>query len=348
MDNEYWKKAVKYKILRYKIMQSNPFRVVKTIAIDDEPVIYLFYVACGTNMGDHAIVRAETEYIYKCLGTNVNIIEIKTSQTEAAILYLKKKIRKQDMIILSGGGYIGDEYIEVYSPLKKILKEFKDFKTIIFPQTIYFSNFHREKKFAALCKNHNQLKIFVREKKSLDIFKKNGIDAYLVPDIVLSQVPRKHNEYNNILLCMRNDVEKRISDSEVKQLSALLQEYGSVTVTDTVEPEIFPFSQRFFFLDRMLYNFSNSKIVVTDRIHGMIFSYLTNTPCLVFGNYNHKVESEYQWIKDCKNIRFICAFDRNEIRSSVSELLSITDSQNKTYIEKFDKLEEILKQYYEQ
>ena len=190
--------------------------------------------------------------------------------------------------------------------------------------------------------------IFVREKKSLEIFRENGITAYLVPDIVLSQIPQKHNANEKILLCMRNDVEKNISDSQVNQLYKVLQMYGSVTITDTVESTVFPFVRRFAYLDKMLNLFSNSRLVVTDRIHGMIFSYLTNTPCLVFGNYNHKVESEYEWIKDCPNIYFMKSFDIEKINEKVSEMIDCFYSDNKGLHEKFVRLEEVVKSYYEQ
>lgn len=347
MDIKYWKKAIKYHLIKNKVKKNNPF-VKERVSCEEPPIIYLFYVACGTNMGDHAIVRAETEFIYRCLGDKVKIVEIQTGQTESAIDYLRESIREQDLIALSGGGYIGDEYIEVYSPLKQILKEFFENKTIIFPQTIYFSEFYREKQFSKLCKNHKNLTIFVREKKSYEIFQNMNISTYLVPDIVLSQNPKEHEAYGDILLCMRNDVEKKISDSQVQKLFGVLQNYGSVTVTDTVEPTLFPFEERFVYLDKMLEFFSNSRLVVTDRIHGMIFSYLTSTPCLVFGNYNHKVESEYEWIKDCPNIYFLKSFDIDKINKKLSELTDCSYSKNKGLNEKFARLEEILKIYYEQ
>lgn len=347
MDIKYWKKAIKYQLIKNKVKKNNSFST-EGFSASDSPVIYLLYVACGTNMGDHAIVRAETEYIKRYLGDNVAIVEIQTGQTESAIGYLRKNIRKQDLLIFSGGGYIGDEYIEVYTPLKRILKEFRKYKTIVFPQTIYFSNAQREKQFAEICRKHESLSIFVREKKSCEIFQKMGIATYLVPDIVLSQSPKSHGPREDILLCMRNDVEKNMSDSQVEQVLMMLQKFGAVTVTDTVEPHIFPFDERFVYLDKMLTAFSKSKLVVTDRIHGMIFSYLTNTPCLVFGNYNHKVESEYEWIKDCPNIRFMKVFDIEKIQEEVSELIACGDSCNKSYIEKFVKLEEVLKEYYGQ
>lgn len=345
MDIKYWKKAIKYQLIKNKVKRNNPF-IKGSVSYEDSPIIYLFYVACGTNMGDHAIVRAETEFINRCLGDKITIVEVQTGQTESAIDYLRKNIRKQDLIILSGGGYIGDEYIEVYTPLKRILKEFCKNKIIVFPQTIYFSDAHREKRFSELCKKHENLTIFVREKKSCEIFQSIGITAYLVPDIVFSQNPKKHNAYEDILLCMRNDVEKNLSDSQVQDLFAILKNFGSVIATDTVESTVFPFDQRFEYLDKMLNNFSNSKLVVTDRIHGMIFSYLTNTPCLVFGNYNHKVESEYEWIKDCNNIHFMKSFDIDKIYAEISELISCSCSENKGHNEKFVKLEETLRIYY--
>jgi pyruvyl transferase EpsI len=51
--------------------------------------------------------------------------------------------------------------------------------------------------------------------------------------------------------------------------------------------------------------FAKSKLVITDRLHGMIFSAITGTPCIVFANSNGKVEAEYQWIQSLPYIRFV-------------------------------------------
>lgn len=348
MATSYLKKNIKYYLIRNKIIKCNKFPIENSIICKTKPNLYLFYVACGTNMGDHAIVRAEKEFINNCLGYDVNIVEIRTNQTESAILYLKKNIKENDIIILSGGGYIGDEYIEIYSPLKKILKYFKNYRTIIFPQTICFFKQSNESKFATLCKKHKNLEIFVREDKSREIFTKIGINVHLVPDIVLSVTPQTHISNNEILLCMRNDVEKKLSNLTVKEIQNVLNEYGNVIVTDTVEKNIFSMKDRFTVLDNMLNNFSNSKLVVTDRIHGMIFSYLTNTPCLVFGNYNHKVEYEYLWIKECSNIKFISNFDKTEFKKLIEYVLVNKKTNNESLKDKFIKLEEVLRLYYEQ
>ena len=52
-------------------------------------------------------------------------------------------------------------------------------------------------------------------------------------------------------------------------------------------------------------NFSSSKIVITDRLHGLIFSKITSTPCIAIDNSNNKIRETYNaWLKGNKNIYF--------------------------------------------
>lgn len=53
-----------------------------------------------------------------------------------------------------------------------------------------------------------------------------------------------------------------------------------------------------------LKEFSNSQIVVTDRLHGMIFAALTGTPCIALNNSDRKVEGVYAWLSDLPFIFF--------------------------------------------
>ena len=54
---------------------------------------------------------------------------------------------------------------------------------------------------------------------------------------------------------------------------------------------------------------AKSEIVITDRLHGMIFSVITQTSCIVFRNYNHKLSSSYQWFKNLNYIKFLDDFN---------------------------------------
>lgn len=342
---QYMKKYIKYELIKRKIIKNNYFEFPQKTS--DKPTIFLFFVACGRNMGDHAIVKSETDFIKKILGQNVEIIEITTSQTESALLNLKKYLKPKDIIILSGGGYLGDEYIEAYSPLLKLMKMFSKNKIIIFPQTIYFKNKIQEKIFIKACKKCHKLAIFTREKKSYEIFKSYDINTFLTPDIVLSNAIKIHENEEKILVCLRQDVERGLSSEDNKKIVQIAEKYGEVCITDTVEKTTFAQDERFIYLNSLVRKFATSKLVITDRIHGMIFAYLTNTPCIVFSNYNHKVEGEYEWLKESSKICYLSTFAEDKLSESIDRVLQKQNYDNLPLTNKYYELEEILKKYYE-
>jgi len=45
--------------------------------------------------------------------------------------------------------------------------------------------------------------------------------------------------------------------------------------------------------------------VITDRLHGMIFAFITGTPAIVLPNNNGKIEHSYDWISECGYICFL-------------------------------------------
>ena len=71
---------------------------------------------------------------------------------------------------------------------------------------------------------------------------------------------------------------------------------------------------------KKLKKFAKSKIVITDRLHGMIFAYLTQTPCIVFSNYNHKVIGTYEWIKD---VNYIELANIDNMEEQIDRLMKI-------------------------
>lgn len=68
--------------------------------------------------------------------------------------------------------------------------------------------------------------------------------------------------------------------------------------------------------------FASAKLVITDRLHGMIFAALTQTPCIVLGNYNHKVKGTYEWLQE---LPYICFADTvQQAAEIVPKMLEIT------------------------
>ena len=84
--------------------------------------------------------------------------------------------------------------------------------------------------------------------------------------------------------------------------------------------------------------FCSAKVVITDRLHGMIFAAITETPCIVFNNYNHKVEGTYQWIQYLPYIRFVN--DVEDAEKHLHELLKIRYCKfdNEPLIQFYDKI----------
>lgn len=84
-----------------------------------------------------------------------------------------------------------------------------------------------------------------------------------------------------------------------------------------------------------------SQIVITDRLHGMIFAAITETPCVVFGNFNHKISESYKWLKELKYISFCNSID--ELEDAINKISSVKEPK---YDNKFaqDAIAEILKQ----
>ena len=79
-----------------------------------------------------------------------------------------------------------------------------------------------------------------------------------------------------------------------------------IVYTDTViEGMVYPYMRKRV-LKNMLSKLATARIVVTDRLHGMVLAAMANSPSLVFSNCNYKVQGIYHWIS---NNRFVSYCD---------------------------------------
>ena len=79
---------------------------------------------------------------------------------------------------------------------------------------------------------------------------------------------------------------------------------------------------RNYVLQNQLKEFAKSKVVVTDRLHGLIFSLMTNTPCIVISSYNQKLKEFTDMLKDNKYVVFLDK-DVSKLDDSLKELLDV-------------------------
>ena len=93
-------------------------------------------------------------------------------------------------------------------------------------------------------------------------------------------------------------------------------------------------------LDSKFDEFQTAKFVITDRLHGMIFAAITQTPCIVFGSLTHKTIESYSWLQNLEYIQF-CK-DINKLEELIDK---VNSSQNVNYDNNFaiEKIVKILK-----
>lgn len=301
----------------------------------------LFGIPEHGNIGDHAIAIAERAFL-RDIGVK-DVFEVPIKKQKVIIKKIKKNVNKNDMIMITGGGFIGDTWMEEENMVREVISTFQDNKIIIFPSTIYYRDNDKAKeelkKSLDIYNQHNNLVICAREKYTYDFIKENykNVKALLMPDIVLylykkSNIGKKTNR-RDILFCLRKDVEKKVSKEQIKELeNDIDSEHINIDNTDTVINKRISMQERQKYFEAKLEEFSKHKLVITDRLHGMIFAVITETPCIAIGNYNYKVKGVYEWIKELDYINFVD--DIQMAKEKVNKLLGLEDKGNNLQIEK--------------
>lgn len=278
------------------------------------------------NMGDHAIAEAETELL-RSIGCDY--IEITGQQ-----LYKMRKRKELNLmdgfpILINGGGNLGTLWMDVEQMERNVIEQNPRSKIFILPNTIYFedSEWGKEEleKSKRIYNRHNNLYLYAREKESYLLMKDTFRHAKLIPDMVLYlNLCRGETERHGCLLCLRNDREKTRTEEQEKMVFQQAAElFGeAVEVTDMVVAGSVPPERREQMLEEKFDQFRHAELVITDRLHGMIFCAITGTPCVVVDSKSPKVRGCYEWIKDLDYIRFADAPSRigEEYRKIPSEV----------------------------
>ncbi|CAK7053424.1 MAG: hypothetical protein EUB_00550 [Eubacterium sp.] len=302
------------------------------------------------NLGDHKIAIEELAFLKKYF-PNRKVIEVPASKYFSVKKHLKSEIKQKDLIIGHGGGNLGNQYLLAEKIRRDFIQSFPNNQIIIFPQTIYFTPDEEgeleKKKTQEIYNKHKHLLINTREKTSYNIAKKMfNIPIVLTPDIVLFNSGYTHKKQENqVIFCLRNDIEKNISPTQVKYIEEHVRKYGrKIIYNDTQKDSYIEVTKREQYVNEMLENFSCSSMVITDRLHGMVFAAITGTPCLAFSNYNSKVSGTYEWIKYLPYIKY--ANSMKDVQEYLPILLNWNGNpifDNKNLMKYYSNLAELIK-----
>ncbi len=270
--------------------------------------VFLLMTPEHGNLGDHAIVKAENDILTAC---GINYMEVTSRKLSEMMSENNMDLFNGFPILITGGGNLGTLWMDVEELEREIIAKNPKSPIIILPNTVFYedSEWGREElcKSVQIYNRHKHLTIYAREQTSYEFMRSIYKDVKLIPDMVLLiKEDDGFAERKGCLLCMRKDRERTLSDA---QESIIYQQVGElfgsdVTVTDMVVSGWVPVAQREEVLQAKFDEFLGAELVVTDRLHGMIFCAITGTPCVVVNSKSPKVRGCYEWIKHLDYIRF--------------------------------------------
>lgn len=300
------------------------------------------------NLGDHAIALAEIEILKRC---EIPFIEITGFHLEVLKRYDSLNIMNGSVILINGGGNLGTLWVDVEYLQREIMEKNPASIITIMPNTIYYENSdwgRRElERSKEIYNAHPNLTIFAREKISYDYMKSLYRDVRLVPDMVMSL--RKDNrrmQRTGCLLCLRSDCEKTCSEEQEAIIRRQAESiFGkNVQDTDMVEGNHISLAERSMALEKKFDEFASAELVITDRLHGMIFAAITGTPCIVVNSKSPKLRGCYEWISNLDYIRF--ADDVAQIVQLWEQIPYGEHHYDNEHLQKyFRELEEVVKKY---
>lgn len=293
------------------------------------------------NIGDQAIAFAMEKFVGETL-PEFQQIEITEDKLPSSIKWLKRHINSNDLICLTGGGNMGVMYQRYEAARRLVIKNFPINPIIIFPQTIDYGTStygQRELRRARLIYgNAKNITLCARDKRSFNLMQGAFPETKILycPDIVL------YLDYKNVVersdtvgICLRSDKERVLDQSEENIIKNSFPNHCMISTTTENDVYITSYNRQQC-VEQKLKEFGSMRLVVTDRLHGTIFSYITNTPVIALPNNNGKVREVCKYLSKRGNVQF-----ENHFSSQVT----LKENENRSFDDAFEKLKEVIESY---
>lgn len=299
--------------------------------LSPEPRLFLLNIPSHGNLGDHLISVAEQEFLSDYF-PNKKIVLVSSADLFFSITFALFDVRKIDVLCVTGGGFLGSLYDEENRFLR-IIKRFSDNRLVFFPQSIYYESNEKGKrkldKASSIYSHRDNLFIAARDKSTFKLLSETMMPNHreqiaLIPDIAIYKHYSSLEKRESVLWCIRNDAESLGTNRKnIEYIHKVLSnKHLGQKYTDTYVNRAIPLSKEYEEVESKLKEFSSARLVITDRLHGMIYSVITNTPVIVLDNVNHKVSQVYDlWLKSIPFVKFVR--DETCIEEIINELLTV-------------------------
>jgi pyruvyl transferase EpsO len=282
---------------------------------------WLLEVPYYPNVGDALIWKGELDFLkrmpYRCKGT---------SSYETPI---PSTIKKDDVILLQGGGNFGDLWEHPQNYRNKVIERYPDNSIIILPQSAYWENEQNMITCAEFMKKHMNVIICARDNYTYELLRRNFRNQILlVPDMAFCI---DTTEWDRPKLSQKTLLLKR-SDKEQKTYAEIenLMLEKNLTICDWLPfsedawqkdwlrrtKKYFPFLNSWyaqhFYLPYMVHSgvqlIGSHKKIYSTRLHAAILSILLGkgNDLIWFDNSYGKNFNFYEtWLSDLDGITFI-------------------------------------------
>lgn len=322
-------KKIKNKFFRwYQYIRSSYVQTAKLLLPRCKPMVFLFGVPYHSNMGDHAQTYCLLNWFKKYLPQHRVFITMLTNATPTRLKMIRSSFRKGDILICHSGYHITDMYHErdVY---EKVIQLFPEEVVRVMPQTIFFHQQTHAEQCAKVFNSHGRCIMLCRDvcsyKTAQSLFV--GCRTHLYPDIVTSLIGvfpvAQLTSREGVLFCMRNDKEAFYSKEQISDVRKLIETHFPTRMSDTtVEMPVRVIARdRQRILAEVFADMAKSRVVVTDRYHGTIFSLVSNTPVIVVNSTDHKLSSGVKWFPESFREHVFFASDLSEVPSLVEQIM---------------------------
>lgn len=281
------------------------------------------------NLGDQAIVYSQYLF-FKSMGLEKQIVEIHRYCYERWKEKFSQVINSNDLIVIDGGGNMGSLWPDEEKKMQDIALRFIDNRVFVFPQTASYTEDEKGKEEIARSKeayeSNKYFFVFARDKVTMDILKDKmpRIRCMYTPDMVMFiDQAQRCQKRDGVILCLREDTERTLTLEQREKIQKIFEESDMRVIkgTTVISNAVWKFNRKKF-LFRKWNEFSSVKLVITDRLHGMVFAAITGTPCIALDNVSHKVYGAYQWLSYLPYLHFCSNID--EMEKIAKEFLNLS------------------------
>ncbi|WP_188399491.1 polysaccharide pyruvyl transferase family protein [Sporomusa sp. GT1] len=318
-------------------------------SLDRNPAFIVLNSPDYPNIGDHAIALAERSLL-EGLNCSREIYEITSTYYKNS--NVREYIKKEDVLLFTGGGYLGSLWINLEDTVRLAIDNHPDNAIIILPQSLFFENSafgRRECQLSQEIYNrHKRLYMCLRDPFSYQLANRifdDHIGKMFLPDAALL-LNYSEEEFlrTGALLCLREDRESTIAKESRDLIHRELQKrFTDVGIISNIVSEPSSMTKREEAVDRFIRRIKTAEVVVTDRLHTMIFCVISRTPCLVLDNISNKVFGVYGWIK---HLDYISKLDNPfEIEQKLNGVINSNSRfDSERYDMEFEQLRKLLRE----